>query len=52
MGVAVKMEQEDLENGGLEYFLASKFEKTGISRKSNGYLEFNLENENLHNSQT
>ena len=52
LGVAGKIEYEDLENGSLEYFFASKNEKTGISRKNNGYLEFNLENENLDNSQT
>jgi len=45
--VGCNLEYGNLENGKLETILISKITATGISKKSNGYLEFSLENGNL-----
>ena len=47
--VAGNLEYKDLENGNLECNLTSKKIVTGISKKNDGNLEFNLENDNLEN---
>ena len=47
--VAGNLEYENLENGNLEYNLISKISIMVISKKSEGYLEFNLEKDNLEN---
>jgi hypothetical protein len=39
-----------LKNGKLKYFLVSKNVKTGSPKRSNGKLEFSLENSFLENS--
>ena len=43
----INLEYGNLENGKLENILISKITPMGISKKSNGYLEFSLENGNL-----
>jgi hypothetical protein len=45
--VAGNLEYENLENGNLECNLISKISIKVISKKSEGYLEFNLEKDNL-----
>ena len=45
--VACNLEYENLENGNLECNLISKISIKVISKKSEGYLEFNLEKDNL-----
>ena len=47
MRVAGNLEYENLENGNLECNLISKIAVMVISKKSEGYLEFNLEKDNL-----
>ncbi len=41
------LEYGNLENGKLKAILISKITAMGISKKSNGYLEFSLENGSL-----
>jgi len=48
--VGFNLECGKLENGKLEAILISKITAMGISKKSNGYLEFSLENGNLKKS--
>ena len=43
-GVACNLEDENLENGYLKFFLILKNPATGISKKNDGNLEINLEN--------
>ncbi len=45
--IGFNLEYGDLENGSLEAILISKIKAMGISKKSDGYLEFSLENGNL-----
>jgi len=47
MRVGFNLEYGNLENGKLETILISKITAMGISKKSNGKLEFSLENGSL-----
>ena len=47
MGVACCLEYKNLENSYLEFILTSKSPATVISKKNDGNLEINLQNDNL-----